>query len=410
MISIIQLLIVSILGLLYAVSPKAFSSDVDFAPVPWVLTAYVAFSLLRFYLALKHQLPDWMLYLSSVIDIVLLMGLIWSFHLQYEQLPSFYLKAPTLLYVFIFISIRTLHFDPRFVLATGFSAAFGWALMVFFALSYNPDSDIITRDYIEYITSNRVLIGAEFDKIISILIVTTVLALALHRARQLLIVSVVDSSAVKDLSHFVPDEIAQQVIHSEEGVITGKGEVKETTILFSDIEGFTSISETLTPEQLIEALNQYFSLIAQPIEKYGGVISQFQGDAILATFNAPKPNKYHAKNAVLAAIDIQKSLKNKVFGSNIPFNTRIGINSGHVVGGLVGASGTRVSYTVHGADVNLAARLEQLNKEYGTRVIISEKTYDLIPAGVFKFKALGDVSIRGRNQKINIFTLDESSM
>ena len=170
----------------------------------------------------------------------------------------------------------------------------------------------------------------------------------------------------------------EQAISSEEGVITGKGEVKETTILFSDIEGFTSISETLTPEQLIEALNQYFSLIAQPIEKYGGVISQFQGDAILATFNAPKPNTYHAKNAVLAAIDIQKSLKNMVFGSNIPFNTRIGINSGHVVGGLVGASGTRVSYTVHGADVNLAARLEQLNKEYGTRVIISEKTYDLI--------------------------------
>ena len=138
LISIIQLIIVSIFGLLYAIAPKTFSQDADFAPVPWVLSVYLLFSLIRLVLAVKRKLPDWMLYLSSVMDIVLLLGLIWSFHLQYEQPPSFYLKSPTLLYLFIFISIRALHFDPRFVISTGISAAIGWVIMVIYVLVNDP--------------------------------------------------------------------------------------------------------------------------------------------------------------------------------------------------------------------------------------------------------------------------------
>jgi len=407
LISIIQLVIVSIFGLLYAVAPKTFTQEADFAPVPWVLSLYLLFSLLRFYLAINRKLPDWMLYLSSVVDIVLLLGLIWSFHLQYEQPPSFYLKAPTLLYLFIFIAIRALHFDPRFVISTGISAAVGWVLMVIYVMFSDPADSMITRNYVEYMTSNSVLIGAEFDKIVSILMVTGVLALALHRARSLLIESVIEGSAARDLSRFVPQEVAQKVIQSEEGAITGKGEVNECTILFTDIEGFTAISETLTPEQLIEALNHYFSLVAGPISQYGGVISQFQGDAVLATFNLPKPDADHAGNAVRAALEIQSVLDGVVFGDGIAFNTRVGINTGSVVGGLVG-SGDRVGYTVHGDNVNLTARLEQLNKDYGTRIIVADSTREQIPEGVFKFRELGDVSVRGLNRPVRIYTVSQA--
>lgn len=405
LISVIQLLVVTIFGLLYTISPKTFSDDVAFMPVPWVLSAYMLFSLLRFALALRRQLPDWMLYLSAIADITLLMGLIWSFHVQYEQPASFYLKAPTLLYVFIFIAIRALHFDPRFVIATGISAATGWMLMILYVVFSDPVDMMITRDYVEYMTSNSILIGAEFDKIITILIVTGVLALALRRARKLMMESIIEGSAARDLSRFVPEEVAKQVTRSEEGATTGKGEVKETTILFTDIEGFTTISETLTPEQLIEALNQYFTLIAKPIDECGGVISQFQGDAVLATFNAPKADANHASNAVKAALKIQKVLEGKLFGDGVPFNTRIGINSGRVVGGLVG-SGDRVGYTVHGDNVNLTARLEQLNKDYGTRIIVSEQTRVLIDPAEYEFRALGEVSVRGRQKPVRIYTID----
>jgi adenylate cyclase len=405
LISFIQLLVVSIFGLLYAISPKTFSDDVSFAPVPWVLSAYMIFSLIRMTLALKRRLPDWMLYLSAVADITLLMGLIWSFHVQYEQPASFYLKVPTLLYVFIFIAIRALHFDPRFVIATGISAVGGWTLMVLYVLFSDPVDPMITRDYVEYMTSNSILIGAEFDKIITILIVTGVLALALHRARSLLVESVIEGSAARDLSRFVPQQVAQQVTRSEEGATTGKGEVNETTILFTDIESFTTISETLEPEQLIEALNQYFTLIAQPIDEYGGVISQFQGDAVLATFNVPRADPDHAANAIRAALKIQQVLEGKLFGNGVPFNTRIGINTGRVVGGLVG-SGDRVGYTVHGDNVNLTARLEQLNKDYGTRIIVSEQTRSLLKPDEFEFRELGNVSVRGRQEPVRIYTID----
>ena len=406
LISVIQLVIVFIFGLLYSISPKTFSQDADFAPVPWVLGIYLVFSLIRLYLALKRKLPDWMLYLSSVVDIVLLLGLIWSFHLQYEQPPSFYLKAPTLLYLFIFIAIRALHFDPRFVISTGISAAIGWALMVLYVVFIDPSDNMITRDYVEYMTSNSILIGAEFDKIVSILMVTGVLALALHRARNLLIESVVEGSAARDLSRFVPEEIAQKVIQSEEGAITGKGEVSECTILFTDIESFTAISEKLSPEQLIEALNNYFSLIAGPITEHGGVISQFQGDAVLATFNVPRPDNDHASNAVRTALDIQSVLEGVEFGEGVQFNTRVGINTGTVVGGLVG-SGDRVGYTVHGDNVNLTARLEQLNKDYGTRIIVADSTLAEIPEGSYAFSELGEVSVRGLKRPIRIYTVSD---
>ncbi len=405
LISIIQLIVVTIFGVLYAIAPKTFSQEADFAPVPWVLSVYLGFSLIRFYLAINRRLPDWMLYLSSVVDIALLLALIWSFHLQYEQPPSFYLKVPTLLYLFIFISIRALHFDPRFVVATGISAAIGWLLMVGYVLVTDPARDMITRDYVEYMTSNSVLIGAEFDKVVSILMVTGVLALALHRARNLLAESVIEGSAARDLSRFVPQEVAERVISSEEGAITGKGEVSECTILFTDIEGFTSISETMPPERLIEALNHYFSLVAEPIGRYGGVISQFQGDAVLATFNVPKPDPGHAENAVRAALAIQRVLDGVEFGEGISFNTRIGINTGLVVGGLVG-SGDRVGYTVHGDQVNLTARLEQLNKDYGTRIIVSDSTLAKIPDGKFSVRELGETSVRGLNRAVRIYTVE----
>ena len=406
LISSIQIMIVSILGLLYIVSPKTFTEHATFTPVPWALSAYMAFSGLRFWLAMKRRLTDWMLYLSAVLDIALLMGLIWSFHLQYEQPASFYLKVPTVLYVFIFIGIRALHFDPRFVIATGVSAAVGWGIMVLYVVYSDPANMMITRNYVEYMTSNSVLIGAEFDKIVSILMVTGVLALALMRARNLLIESVIEGSHARDLSRFVPDEVAKKVKSSEEGATTGKGEVNETTILFTDIEGFTAISESLTPVELIDALNEYFTAMAKPIEEYGGVITQFQGDAVLATFNAPRPDPNHATNAIKAGMAIQRVLKNKTFGKEmVPFNTRVGINSGMVVGGLVG-SGDRVGYTVHGDNVNLAARLEALNKEYGTRIIVSENTTSLLQENEYPFKSLGDVAVRGLVKPVKIYTLE----
>jgi adenylate cyclase len=257
-------------------------------------------------------------------------------------------------------------------------------------------------------TSNSVLLGAEFDKVISILMVTAILAVAIARARRLLIESVVESSTARQLSKFVPDEVARQAKAGEEHMQAGQGEVREATILFTDIEGFTAISETMTPTDLIATLNDYFSVVTKPIVEHGGVINQFQGDAILATFNIPETLSDHAAEAVRAALAVQAALSERNFGDGVVLRSRIGINSGEIVGGLVG-TGDRLGYTVHGDDVNLAARLEQLNKDYGTRIVVSQRTRELAGPTAFRFRQLGTTNERGRKTPVVIYTVDEDT-
>ncbi|MGI9382704.1 MAG: adenylate/guanylate cyclase domain-containing protein, partial [Methyloligellaceae bacterium] len=116
LIKLIQFAVVVIFGVLYAIAPKT-DAGTDFSPVPYVLGGYFAATVLGLIWALNARLPDWAVYVSIVLDMSLLMGLLLSYHIQYEQPASFFLKAPTLLYVFIFIALRSLRFRPRFVLA-----------------------------------------------------------------------------------------------------------------------------------------------------------------------------------------------------------------------------------------------------------------------------------------------------
>ncbi len=400
----VQLAVVCAFGVLYALSPKTFTEEAAFAPVPWALSAYLAFTIVRLLLAHARRLPHWFVYASIVVDMSLLLGLIWSFHVQYEQPASFFLKAPTLLYVFIFIALRALRFEVRYVLLSGLVAAVGWLFMVWYVISVDPNDPMITKDYVQYMTSNSVLLGAEFDKVISILMVTFILAAAIARGRNLLIRSVAEGIAARDLSKFVPTEVVKQVTTSEHEIRAGDGEVREATILFTDLEGFTTISESLTPVQLITTLNEYFAAVTEPIERNGGVINQFQGDAILATFNLPERLENHAACAIRTALEIKAILNQRRFGEGIELRSRVGINTGVIVGGLVG-TGERLGYTVHGDEVNLAARLEQLNKEYGTQIIVSARTKELAENEPFVFDQMGEARVRGRKAPVTIYTV-----
>ena len=396
-----QLGIVIAFTILYTLTPKTFSETASFEPVPWALTAYMLFTLLRLYLSYKTNLHFIFLLLSIVVDIALLFGLIWSFHIQYEQPASFYLKAPTLLYVFIFISLRALRFEPGFVVFAGLIAAAGWLAMSYYAIS-TTGMENITRDYVEYLTSNKILIGAEWDKVISIVVVTAVLTAVISRGQRLLKQAIQSNTAAEDLSRFVPDVIAQQIKQQSHEPDLSQTETGECSILFVDLENFTSISEKMTPQQLVLTLNSYFAVAAEPIHKYGGVINQFQGDAILASFNIPKQNPDHAINAIHAGLEILQTLKTIDF-SGVKLSVRIGINTGEVTGGLVGIP-ERLNYTVHGDDVNIASRLEQLNKEFNTQLLLSEKTKQMA-GDEFDYQLVTQHSLRGRSTPMNIFTV-----
>ncbi|NNE64484.1 MAG: adenylate/guanylate cyclase domain-containing protein, partial [Gammaproteobacteria bacterium] len=204
----------------------------------------------------------------------------------------------------------------------------------------------------------------------------------------------------KTLGRFVPEEIASSLLDSG-----GNIEPKQTeaTILFCDIESFTGLTESLGPGKIADVLNAYFSSMVSHLEKYGGVVTQFQGDAILATFNVPIIDPDHAGNAIRAARDMLDQVKHNRFAGQ-KLEIRIGINSGTVFAGAIGAEG-RLNYTVHGDAVNLAARLEAMNKEFATRLLISENTKRL--SEQFEFNKLAKAGIRGQSSSINIYTLTE---
>jgi adenylate cyclase len=396
-----QLTIVVTFAVLYSLSPKAFSEDVSFTPVPWFLAAYLGFTLLRLFLTYTNRIGFAFLLLSIVVDMALLFGLIWSFHIQYDQPASFYLKAPTLMYVFIFIALRALRFEAGYVVFAGLTAAAGWLFLSYYAI-VTTGMENITRDYVEYLTSNMILIGAEWDKVISILMVTGILATGIARGQDLLKTAVKSDAAAQDLSKFVPEEIARQIKEDAQSPDLDKTETGECTVLFIDLEAFTSISESMSPGQLVATLNQYFAVAAGPIHNYGGVINQFQGDAILASFNIPKKNEDHARNAIHAALDIIRTLSETDFDGN-RLAVRVGINTGDVTGGLVGIP-ERVHYTVHGDNVNIAARLEQLNKEFGTRILVSGNTMQAAPES-FQYQHVTEKSLRGRSAATSIYTI-----
>jgi adenylate cyclase len=385
---------------LYTVSPKT-SAGTRFVPVPWVLGAFLAVSGLRLVLAYRRWLNPPLLIVGVCLDIALLLGLIWSFHLQYQQPAPFYLKVPTLLYVFIFIALRALRFEPMYVIAAGLSAAVGWLAMLVYAAM--AGEMVVTRDYVRYLTSNSVLIGAEIDKVIAILMVTGVLALALARSRRILYRAVLDSVLAKDLSRFVAPEVAERISTSERGLQPGEGEVREATVLFTDIEAFSTFAEKVSPERLVALLNEYFEAVSAVVERHGGVITQFQGDAMLITFNTVRDDPDHAAKAVRTGAEIQQLTRERLFGDAVRMRTRCGINTGRIVAGAVG-SAERLLYTVHGDEVNIAARLEQLNKKYGTYLLAAESTVRAA-GGEFAFRLVDEITVRGRASATRVYTL-----
>jgi adenylate cyclase len=376
----IQLAVVVTFGVLYAVSPKTYPVDPPFRPVPYALGGYLLFTLLRLVLAYRIRLPDWFLFLSVLIDMALLFVLIWSFHIQYGQPASFYLKVPTLLYVFIFIALRALRFDARFVIAAGAAAVLGWCVLVFYATAVDVQNDMITRDFVYYMTSNAILIGAEFDKIMTIATVTAILGFALIRGRQLLVRSVSEGVAAQELSRFFSPEVAQRIKGSDQAIRAGMAEMHPAAVLNLDLRGFTRLVGQRDSGEVMELLNQYQARAVPIVQKHGGSIDKFLGDGIMATFGGPGSSQSYAAEALRALEEVLAAARawseeRAAEGKQTPAMNGA-IATGDILFGAVGDE-TRLEYTVIGDAVNLSAKLEKHNKELGSEGVLTAEAYDL---------------------------------
>ena len=177
------------------------------------------------------------------------------------------------------------------------------------------------------------------------------------------------------------------------------------TVLFSDIRGFTSVTEKGQPEELVAQLNEYFSRMVEVVFRHHGTVDKFVGDMVMALFSAPVDDPDHAEHAVAAAVEMvevlgQLNRKWRAEGK-VALDIGIGVNSGEMIAGNIGSSSI-MSYTVIGDNVNLGARLESLNKDYRTRIIISDATRTRLQ-GQYTVRALGDVTVKGKTRAVAIF-------
>lgn len=183
------------------------------------------------------------------------------------------------------------------------------------------------------------------------------------------------------------------------------GQRREMTVLFSDIRGFTSVTEQGEPEAIVGTLNDYFTRMVDLVFLHKGTLDKFVGDMVMALFGAPLDDPDHAEHAVEAALDMVRELgvlNDRWKAEGRPtLDIGIGINTGPMIAGNIGSDAI-MSYTVIGDAVNLGSRLESLNKQYGTRIIISEATRARLK-GRYDIRPLGDVVVKGKSQSVSIF-------
>jgi len=206
--------------------------------------------------------------------------------------------------------------------------------------------------------------------------------------------------------YYLTASVVEQMLENPEKLKLG-GEKKDLTVLFSDIRGFTSISERMTPETLVKFLNEYLTKMTDLVFKYDGLLDKYMGDAIMAVWGAPLDQADHTQRACFTALDMVDELlvlQEKWAAEGMPkLNIGIGINSGPMVVGNMGSE-RRFDYTVMGDSVNLGSRLEGLNKLYGTHIIVSEMVYERVQEQVLG-RELDSVRVKGKGQPAKIYEL-----
>jgi adenylate cyclase len=214
----------------------------------------------------------------------------------------------------------------------------------------------------------------------------------------------------KLFGRYVSKDVFDQLIaHPERAELGGKR--REMSVLFSDIRGFTTVTEKGNPEELVAQLNEYFSRMVDIVFRHHGTVDKFVGDMVMALFGAPLDDPQHAEHAAAAAVDMVKELGelNRQWASQgrAQLDIGVGINSGEMIAGNIGSSSI-MSYTVIGDNVNLGSRLESLNKDYKTRIIISDATRTRLTT-TYALRPLGDVTVKGKTKPVAIFEIQVPS-
>ena len=356
----------------------------------------------------------WVKYVFITLDIAILSALVATqplFETAAGLPPVMMFRAPVFPFYFVILGVAAFSFSPGMVLWTGIAGALGW-LAAFLHVAGGVDGSLNWREIPPNPTAEEVMavvldpnfggLGGRLQEAVLLVVVAVLIAIVMWRARTTLrrqLEAERDRATLSGMfGRFVPRAIVN-------AMVAGRGALapieREATVLFADIAGFTGMTERAGALRTVEILNAYFDEVTRIIGAHNGIVTQFQGDAVLATFNVPVEDPAHARNAFEAARAILACVAERDFAGE-RIRVRIGINTGPLVAGNVGGGG-RQSYTVHGDAVNLAARLEALCKEHGTALLLSAATAKALPE--VKLVAVGNIAVRGLAEPVAVFSI-----
>ncbi|NKB59268.1 MAG: hypothetical protein GKS00_23335 [Alphaproteobacteria bacterium] len=315
-------------------------------------------------------------------------------------------------YYFIILAVAAFSFSPAMLVWSGMAGALGWLGAYAWSVRDEPTvlnwSDIPpdpTQEqfYAVFFSPNFAPIGAVFQEILTFLVVAVLIAIVMRRARATVrrqLEAERDRAAISQIfGRYVPESVVAAMV-ADEGALAPVE--RPATVLFADLAEFTQMTEHAGARGTMAVINQFFDSATEIIGRHNGIVTQFQGDALMATFNLPVEDPDHATHAVRAAHDILATVNNQRFGGR-DLSVRIGVATGNVMAGNIGGGG-RQSYTVYGDAVNLAARLEEMNKTYGTSVLFTESTADLMSGAAAQ--RIGEATVRGVNAPVAVYTLE----
>lgn len=315
-------------------------------------------------------------------------------------------------YFYLVIAASILTLSSRLVLWTGACCIAGLGaatlhilqqmdhVVTFGDLPYAPSQSVFNS-----VVLNPNFVGTEsrIEEALIMAALTGIAALAVRRAQSVVLARVAADEKHRHLQQQFGRYVPVSVISELEADGHLKPQQKIATLLFADIEGFTALSENMSPSDVMRILNELFAAVGEVVAGHGGLVVNYVGDAVMASFNAPMPLEDHAYRAALAAREILKIVSQRKFsGSNV--RLRIGIATGPVAVGTVG-SRDRLVFTLYGDTVNVAQRLEALNKTLGTRCLICEATHAAISDRLMGLKPLGAQQVRNRKRPVEVHAL-----
>jgi class 3 adenylate cyclase len=384
-----------------------------------VLSLFAALGLAHYAVIGTRFDRRWVKYVFITLDIAIVSALVATQPLypSVSDLPAVMtFRAPIFPFYFVILGVAAFSFSPAKVAWTGIAGAFGW-LLAFWHVASTVDG---VRDWSEIPsnpTAGQIMAvvldpafggsSARVQEAILLAVVAFVVAVVMWRARTTLKRQLEAEQERATLSGMFGRFVPQSIVNA---MVAGRGALapieREATVLFTDVVGFTAMTERAGAARTVDVLNAFFDEVTRIIGAHNGVVTQFQGDAVLATFNVPVEDARHAANAFEAAQSILAAVTKRDFAGE-RIRVRVGINTGPLVAGNVGGGG-RQSYTVHGDTVNLAARLEALCKQHGTSLLISAATARALPGT--ELVPVGTVSVRGLSEPVAVYSIPPSTV